>query len=68
MIVGYARVSTEGKTVDAQMKQLRDAGAEKILGGVSKRLGSLYWSGRHPSWVKGVKVKNPAFEKSDPSP
>ena len=31
MIVGYARVSTEGKTVDAQMKQLRDAGAEKIL-------------------------------------
>ena len=31
MIVGYARVSTEGQTVDAQVKQLRDAGAEKIF-------------------------------------
>ncbi len=31
MIVGYARVSTDGQTVDAQVKQLRDAGAEKIF-------------------------------------
>jgi DNA invertase Pin-like site-specific DNA recombinase len=31
MIVGYARVSTDGHTVDAQVKQLRDAGAEKIF-------------------------------------
>jgi DNA invertase Pin-like site-specific DNA recombinase len=26
MIVGYARVSTDGRTVDAQAKQLRNAG------------------------------------------
>jgi aspartate/tyrosine/aromatic aminotransferase len=29
MIYGYARVSTDGQSVDAQVKQLRDAGAEK---------------------------------------
>jgi DNA invertase Pin-like site-specific DNA recombinase len=31
MIHGYARVSTGGQSVDAQVKQLRDAGAEKIF-------------------------------------
>ena len=31
MIYGYARVSTDGKSVDAQVKQLRAAGAEKVL-------------------------------------
>jgi DNA invertase Pin-like site-specific DNA recombinase len=31
MIYGYARVSTDGQSVDAQVKQLRDAGAEKIF-------------------------------------
>ena len=31
MIVGYAHVSTEGQTVDAQVKRSRDAGAEKII-------------------------------------
>src|ERR1700730_13963992 len=31
MIYGYARVSTDGQSVDAQVKQLRGAGAEKIL-------------------------------------
>jgi len=31
MIVGYARVSTDGQTVDAQVKQLHDVGAEKIF-------------------------------------
>jgi DNA invertase Pin-like site-specific DNA recombinase len=31
MIHGYARVSTDGQSVDAQVKQLRDAGAEKIF-------------------------------------
>lgn len=30
-IFGYARVSTDGQSVDAQLKQLRDAGAEKIF-------------------------------------
>jgi DNA invertase Pin-like site-specific DNA recombinase len=30
MIYGYARVSTDGQSVDAQVKQLRAAGAEKI--------------------------------------
>jgi DNA invertase Pin-like site-specific DNA recombinase len=31
MIYGYARVSTDGQSVDAQVKQLREAGAEKIV-------------------------------------
>jgi hypothetical protein len=30
MILGYARVSTDGQSVDAQVKALRAAGAEKI--------------------------------------
>jgi DNA invertase Pin-like site-specific DNA recombinase len=30
MIYGYARVSTDGQSADAQVKQLRGAGAEKI--------------------------------------
>jgi DNA invertase Pin-like site-specific DNA recombinase len=29
MILGYARVSTDGQSVAAQIKELRDAGAEK---------------------------------------
>ena len=28
---GYARVSTDGQSVDAQVRQLRDAGAKKIF-------------------------------------
>jgi DNA invertase Pin-like site-specific DNA recombinase len=31
MMYGYARVSTDGQSVDAQVKQLREAGAEKIF-------------------------------------
>src|SRR5271165_4581610 len=31
MIYGYARVSTDGQSLDAQVKQLRAAGAEKVL-------------------------------------
>ena len=31
MIYGYTRVSTDGQSVDAQAKQLRDAGAEKVF-------------------------------------
>jgi DNA invertase Pin-like site-specific DNA recombinase len=31
MIVGYARVSTDGQSLTAQERQLRDAGAEKIF-------------------------------------
>jgi DNA invertase Pin-like site-specific DNA recombinase len=31
MIYGYARVSTDGQSVDAQVKQLRAAGCEKVF-------------------------------------
>jgi DNA invertase Pin-like site-specific DNA recombinase len=31
MINGYAQVSTDGQSVDAQVKQLRAAGAEKVF-------------------------------------
>jgi DNA invertase Pin-like site-specific DNA recombinase len=31
MIVGYARVSTDGQSLDAQLAQLRDAGAERVF-------------------------------------
>ena len=31
MIYGYARVSTDGQSVAAQIKELRDAGVEKIF-------------------------------------
>jgi DNA invertase Pin-like site-specific DNA recombinase len=31
MIYGYARVSTDGQSLDAQVKQLRAAGADKVF-------------------------------------
>ena len=31
MIIGYARVSTDGQTLDAQQSVLRNAGAEKVF-------------------------------------
>jgi DNA invertase Pin-like site-specific DNA recombinase len=31
MIVGYARVSTDGQTLDAQLAALREAGAERVF-------------------------------------
>jgi DNA invertase Pin-like site-specific DNA recombinase len=42
MIIGYARVSTDGQTLDAQQAALRKAGAErvfseKISGAVAER-------------------------------
>jgi DNA invertase Pin-like site-specific DNA recombinase len=30
MIIGYARVSTDGQTLDCQQAELRQAGVEKI--------------------------------------
>jgi Resolvase, N terminal domain len=45
MIYGYARVSTDGQSVNAQVMQLREAGAEKVFretasGARSDRTGS----------------------------
>jgi DNA invertase Pin-like site-specific DNA recombinase len=31
MIVGYARVSTDGQSLDAQQAALREAGAERVF-------------------------------------
>ena len=31
MIYGYARVSTDGQSVDAQVRQLRAAGCKKVF-------------------------------------
>jgi DNA invertase Pin-like site-specific DNA recombinase len=31
MIYGYARVSTDGQSLDTQVKQLRAAGAQKVF-------------------------------------
>ena len=37
MIIGYARVSTDGQTLDAQQAALAAAGAEKVSGAVTDR-------------------------------
>jgi hypothetical protein len=36
MIYGYARVSTDGQSVDAQVRQLTKAGCKKVFGEVAK--------------------------------
>jgi len=45
MIVGYARVSTDGQTLDAQLAQLKQAGADKVyaekIGGAVTDRGEL---------------------------
>jgi DNA invertase Pin-like site-specific DNA recombinase len=47
MIVGYARVSTDGQTLDAQQSALTAAGAEKVfaekISGVIGRLSAKHW-------------------------
>jgi len=40
MKYGYARVSTDGQSLDAQVKQLRAAGAEKVLRAPSRAAGA----------------------------
>ena len=37
MIYGYARVSTDGQNVDAQVRQLTEAGCEKVFRAVASR-------------------------------
>lgn len=37
MIIGYARVSTDGQTFDHQQAALTAAGAEKVSGAVTNR-------------------------------
>jgi DNA invertase Pin-like site-specific DNA recombinase len=34
-VYGYARVSTDGQSIDAQIRQLRDAGASKVFRAVA---------------------------------
>jgi DNA invertase Pin-like site-specific DNA recombinase len=38
MIYGYARVSTDGESVDAQIRQLRNVGAGKVFREVASEL------------------------------
>ena len=40
MIYGYARVSTDGQSVEAQVRQLRAAGARKLFREVASGVNS----------------------------
>ena len=42
-IIGYARVSTDGQTLDAQHAKLREAGAEKVF---AKKMSGAVTTGR----------------------
>jgi DNA invertase Pin-like site-specific DNA recombinase len=62
MIVGYARVSTDGQTLDAQEVALKAAGAgrvfaEKISGAITDRK-ALSQGNRSP-WPWGYLDRNP---------
>ena len=42
MIVGYARVSTDGQTLDAQQAALRDAGCARVFYVLNVRHTTIY--------------------------
>jgi DNA invertase Pin-like site-specific DNA recombinase len=44
MIVGYARVSTDGQTLDAQQAALRSAGCERVY---SEKISGAILIGQH---------------------
>ena len=55
MIYGYARISMDGQSVDAQVTALTDAGAEKVFREVASggRLLDALGSGRKASLFDG---------------
>jgi DNA invertase Pin-like site-specific DNA recombinase len=62
MIIGYARVSTDGQTLDAQQSALTAAGAEKVFaekisGAVTERKPGARQS---RPWVRGRAACNAA--------
>jgi DNA invertase Pin-like site-specific DNA recombinase len=64
MNYGYARVSTDGQNVDAQERQLRAAGCEKVSCETARRSGPSF--GRHlPSWTPVTRLDRLARSARD---
>ena len=54
MIYGYARISTDGQSVDAQVKRLRGAGAAKVC--AARRPAAREPDGRNALLKKNVEL------------